>query len=178
MRIKNLLAIVTVMTLGGNAIHAAQWEDHFRYDKEAVDKFPINEFSVDLFGTYANENRFGDKRKWEDGHGGGGVGLNYFLNRYVGIGADSYVEEWKAPYRVNGSVFLRYPIPGGFGFAPYGFGGGGRELKYVPQWTFHGGAGLEFRFNRYTGIFVDGRRVFPDKTEDYTLARAGMRLNF
>ncbi len=176
MRTKKLLATIAFLSLVLSTVRAAQWDDRWRYQQEAVDKFPPNELSLDLFGTWASENRFGDKR--DSGYWGGGVGLNYFLNRYIGIGADSYIEEWKWPYRVNGSLFLRYPIPQGAGFAPYAFGGGGREFKYVPQWTFHGGAGLEFRFNRYTGLFIDGRRVFPDKTEDYTLARAGLRLNF
>jgi len=178
MKTNNWLAIVVVMALGASIGRAAPFADRFRYDTAAVDKFPPTELNLDLFGTWANENRFGVKKREQDAHGGGGVGLNYFFNRYVGIGADSYVEEWKAPYRVNGSVFLRAPIPGGIGLAPYGFGGGGRELKYVPQWTLHGGAGLEFRFNQYSGLFIDGRRVFPDKTPDYTLARAGVRLNF
>jgi len=176
MRTIKLLASIALLSLAASSLRAAHWEDRWHYEREAVDKFPPHEMNLDLFGTWANEDRFGVKR--DRGYWGGGVGLNYFFTRFVGIGADSYIEEWKAPYRVNGSLFLRYPIPGAIGFAPYAFGGGGREMKYVPQWTFHGGAGLEFRLNRYTGIFVDGRRVIPDKTEDYTLARAGLRLSF
>ena len=80
------------------------------------------EGSIDLFGTYATRDRFGNG---EDGWGGG-IGLNYFLTRYVGIGADSYIEEWKVPYRVNGSLLIRLPIDP-VGLAPYVFGGGGRE---------------------------------------------------
>src|SRR5947209_7105443 len=106
MRMKFVFAGVAVLALMANAGNAAQWEDHFKYDKESVDKFPPHEMSLDLFGTYANQDRFGNKTD----RGGGGLGLNFFFNRYVGIGADSYVEEWKAPYRVNGSLLLRYPI--------------------------------------------------------------------
>jgi len=157
---------------------AAQFEDRFRYDRDAVDKFPPHEMSLDLFGTYATRNRYG-----VDGDfGGGGAGFNYFFTRYLGIGADSYVEEWKAPYRVNGSLILRYPLQAQnmSGVAPYIFGGGGREMKYLIQWTYHGGGGVEFRFNRYTGIFGDARRVFSDLSSslDYTLVRGGLRLSF
>src|SRR5258708_35166839 len=144
MRKKSLLVIIAGLALAGSAVHAAPFESRMRYDKEAVDKFPPHDLSLDLFGTYATKDRFGAK---EDG-GGGGLGLNYFLTRFVGIGADSYVEEWKAPYRVNGSLILRYPLQGMGGLAPYIFGGGGREFKYLTQWTYHGGGGIEFRLNR------------------------------
>ena len=46
--------------------------------------------------------------------------------------------------------------------------------------TYHGGGGMEFRINQYTGIFGDARRVFSDRTSgfDYTLVRGGLRLSF
>jgi hypothetical protein len=34
------------------------------------------------------------------------------------------------------------------------------------------------KFNRYTGIFADGRAIFPEDTPDYAYARAGVRLGF
>jgi len=176
MSTKTWLVCFAGLALTASAVKSAPWEDRFRYDQEAVDKFPPHELTLDLFGTYATRDRFGTRVD----KGGGGVGINYFLTRYIGIGADSYVEEWKAPYRVNGSLFLRYPLPGMGGLAPYGFGGGGREMKYLPQWTYHGGGGVEFRFNRYTGVFGDIRRVFSDLSSslDYTLVRGGLRLSF
>jgi|ERR1043166_531521 hypothetical protein len=176
-----LLGIVAGVALAAStapSAGAAEFGDRFRYDREAVDKFPPHELSLDLFGTYADRDKFGNSGD----HGGGGVGLNYFFTRYLGIGADSYVEEWKAPYRVNGSLILRYPLQTqtAAGLAPYIFGGGGREMKYLIQWTYHGGGGLEFRFNRYTGLFGDARRVFSDLSSslDYTLVRGGLRLSF
>jgi hypothetical protein len=53
-------------------------------------------------------------------------------------------------------------------------------MKYLVQWTYHGGGGLELRFNRYTGFFGDVRRVFSDRTSslDYTLVRGGLRVSF
>ena len=167
MKMKNVLVFVAVVGLIATAGKAAQ---------DTGEKFRPNELSLDLFGTFANQDRFGNKTD----HGGGGLGLNYYFTRYVGIGADSYVEEWKAPYRVNGSVLLRYPIPGAIGLAPYIFGGGGRQMKYATQWTLHGGGGLEVRLNPHTGIFGDIRRVFSEMASslDYTLVRAGLRLSF
>jgi len=192
MLIKNVLVVVAVGVLTSSAVRAAEWSDRFKYEREAVDKFPPHELNLDLFGTYATKDRWGGRSYTavngpfnsagnpvgKDDQFGGGVGLNYFFTRYVGIGADTYLEEWKWPYRVNGSLFLRYPMPAGV--APYAFGGGGREFKYLTQWTYHAGGGLEFRFNPFTGIFAEGRRVFSDKTSslDYTLVRAAMRLSF
>jgi len=137
--------------------------------------YPSDQLKLDLFGTYASRNRFGDSGdRW-----GGGAGLDYFFSRYFGIGADTYIEEWKLPYRVNGSAIIRLPLPDAFSrIALYGIGGGGREFKYVPQYTWHGGGGAEFKLSPNTGIFGDIREVFPDKTGDYVLIRAGLSFGF
>ncbi len=141
----------------------------------AEELFPSNQLQLDAFGTYATRDRFGAS----ENHGGGGLGLDYFFWRYVGIGVDSYIEEWKCPYRVNGSGILRFPLPEPLHhLAIYGFGGGGREFKYAAQYTYHGGGGLELKLNRHFGIFADGREVFPDRTPNYTLVRAGVSFGF
>jgi opacity protein-like surface antigen len=174
MKIKGLMAVaITAILLASQAKAADDWSDRFKYEKDSTTKYMPNEFSLDLFGTYATRDRYGHG----DDNWGGGLGLNYFFTRYIGIGADSYLEEWKAPYRANGSLFVRIPIDS-IGLAPYAFGGGGREWKYVPQWTLHAGGGLELRFNPHFGLFADGRRVFPDRSQDYALWRAGVRFGF
>src|SRR6267143_6706840 len=170
MRFKKLLVIAVLgfCSLPSFAQNARNtyWSERFRYDRESATLFNPNELSLDLFGTYADRNRFNAPAD----NFGGGLGLNYFLTRYVGISADSYIEEWKLPYRVDGSLILRLPIDR-IAMAPYLFGGGGREFKYLTQWTYHVGGGMEFRINQYTGIFGDARRVFSDRTSgfDYTL---------
>ena len=175
MRVKELLviAVLGVSSFNMLAAESGYWNERTRYDRESPTLYNANEFSLDLFGTYADRDKFGSKGDFW----GGGLGVNYFLTRYIGIGADSYLEEWRWPYRVNGSLILRLPIDK-LGLAPYAFGGGGREFKYAPQWTGHAGGGLELRINRHTGIFGDGRRVFADQTKDYTLVRFGMRVGF
>lgn len=76
-----------------------------------------------------------------------------------------------------GNVFLRLPIYN-TGLAPYIFGGGGYQFQEVRQSLEQTGGGLEFRFCKNLGIFVDGRWVFADHTDDYALARAGLRISF
>lgn len=181
MKKTKLLVATALLMLAGSVARAdsvhtdSAWNDRMRFDREGPEAFPGNQFDVDLFGSWANHDRFGRKGdRW-----GGGVGVDYFITRYLGVGADTYLEEWRWPYRVNGSLILRLPLQHrGFGFAPYGFGGGGREFKYTPQYTAHAGGGLEFRFNRYTGVFGDIRRVFTDKSPDYTMIRTGITLGF
>jgi hypothetical protein len=146
--------------------------EHFSSPDEP---FPANQLSLQAFGTYATRDREGFRAD----QGGGGLGLTYFFLRYVGIGADTYIEEWKWPYRVNGSAILRLPLPEQFShLAVYGLGGGGREFKDIPQFSWHGGGGLEYKFSRHLGIFADAREVFPDKTASYTLVRGGVTLGF
>jgi len=171
MKTKWWLAAICVVVAATSVRAGDGW---FRYDREA-DAFPANQLSLDLFGTYATRDRFGaDRDRW-----GGGAGVTYFLTRYMGLSADTYVEEWKWPYRANLSGIIRLPLQRqGAGLAPYVFGGGGRQFKYEPQWTWHAGAGLELKMNPQTGLFADGRRVFPDDTGEYYLVRAGLRFAF
>jgi hypothetical protein len=170
-----VIAAAAILITAKSTQAQSSWNERFRYEHDGIDVFPSGQASVDLFGTYADRDRFGRDRD----RGGGGAGLNYFFNRYMGIGADSYLEEWRWPYRANGSAILRLPLQGrAAGLAPYGIAGGGREFKYAPQYTGHVGGGMEFKLNPYTGIFADARRVFPDKTGDYTLVRAGLRFGF
>lgn len=143
--------------------------------KSGYEPFMANQLSLEAFGTYATRDRRGDNVN----DGGGGLGVSYFITRYIGISADSYIEEWKWPYRVNGSAVLRLPVPDRLSpVAVYGFGGGGRQFKTVPQYTWHGGGGVEIKCCPHLGFFLDGREVFPDKTKDYTLVRAGVSFVF
>src|SRR5512135_511350 len=105
MKWKNLVVLSVLACLAQGVTAADWWHDRLAYERGG-DLFNPNEFNVDMFGTYANRDRFGVQHdRW-----GGGLGLNYFASKYLGIGADSYLEEWKWPYRANGSLFLRLPI--------------------------------------------------------------------
>ena len=173
MRNKTIQSLIICLCLLGLNVSAADWDDRWSYDQNTEDKFNAPDFSVDLFGTWSDQNRLGE----DDESFGGGFGLSFYPVRYFGIMADTYIEEWRVPYRANGSLVFKLPV-GQSGLAPYAFGGGGRQWKYIPQWTAHGGAGLEFRMNPYTGIFADWRRVFPEATDDHNLVRFGLHVGF
>jgi hypothetical protein len=187
MKMKFALAVIVATGLWAGTGHAAVvWAERWTYQREE-DAFPSNQLNLDLFGTFSTHD-FGPaavhngtgnastRDRW-----GAGVGLDYFFNRYMGIGADTYLEDYRWPYRVNGSAILRLPLQAhAAGLAPYIFGGGGRQFKYFPEYTWHGGGGFEFKFNRWTGLFADARYVFATKDDlpDSILARLGISVGF
>lgn len=143
--------------------------------------YHAQEVSVDMFasGTVHQDYNNFDDHFHHHAQAGGGVGLNYFFSRYVGVGADAYTED-RDPcfiYAASGNLILRLPIDH-TGIAPYIFGGGGHQWDYVSQNFGQAGAGVEFRLCRNLGIFVDGRWVAADRTENYGLGRAGFRISF
>jgi hypothetical protein len=139
--------------------------------------FNANEWSIDVFGLYALEV---DQGTYDDGFGAG-VGVNYFFNRYFGIGLEGY--GWKGDgliSSVSGNAILRYPIEK-WHLAPYIIGGigGNFDADNSPdQINASGGLGVEYRFNQHWGVFTDGRYVITDETEDYAIARLGVRFSF
>lgn len=156
------------------------WNDRFAYTHEG-DRFLPQEFNLDLFGSY----------RWAEGKGsdlwdsadsgvwGGGIGANYFFTRYVGVGADvsMHADGGKFIDNTSGNVILRLPIDAA-SLAPYVFGGFGGNFDPETEWEGHVGVGLEFRLNPKTGIFMDGRVGWADKTEDFAQVRSGLRLAF
>src|SRR5882757_10133759 len=67
----------------------AWWGNHWVYT--STDRYTANELSLDFFGSYlAGERRAEDLFKTNIRHGawGGGVGVNYFFCRYLGVAAD------------------------------------------------------------------------------------------
>ncbi len=145
--------------------------------------YNANELNVSFFGTGTvgerTVRRPSVNRIERDGELGAGAGVQYFFTRYVGISADAYTESTHHNWIDNVDVDLigRLPIAN-TGLAPYIMGGGGRQLDPLYQWTLNAGAGLEWRFSKHVGVFLDGRYVWADKTKDYGLARLGLRVGF
>jgi hypothetical protein len=119
---------------------------------------------------------------------GGGVGVNYFFMKYVGIGFEQEVygrntkgnrsqlndggyTRWKSV----GNLFLRYPICQ-WNLAPYVMIGGGadygrvgggyvnspgsRPNKLAGKGFGHVGGGLEYRVTQNIGLFTDARYAY------------------
>ena len=135
-----------------------------------------------MFGSYiAPERRIEDLFKTNIRHGdwGGGVGLNYFFTREIGIGGDINMPAngGKLIDNAYGQLIARFPICD-TGFAPYVFGGGGRQIEPSWQWEGHAGVGIEYRLNPGWGVFTDARYTWVKHTTDQILFRAGLRFVF
>src|ERR1043166_3605354 len=210
MRMNNLLIIsasALALTLG-TAQAAHLWEDPnawagsvFTYTATGP-KYTAQELSLDAFGSYVARERgiehlFETSIKHRRGWWGGGVGINYFITQELGISGEVNMpsDGGKLVDDILGSLILRLPLEPS-GFAPYIFGGGGRQIQgwttvvdpdtgdtvhpYGTHWEWegHAGVGLEYRLNPATGIFIDGRYLWTRHTDDKLLLRAGFRLVF
>jgi hypothetical protein len=134
-----------------------------------------NEFQIDAFGAggfYRNGNPL-----W-----GGGLGLNYFFLRYIGLGYEQLVggnndgAEWGS----FGNLFLRYPFC--WGLSPYAMVGIGKVYSENQRGLGGGtvGGGLEWRFTENIGLFGDARWFYsPDLSNGGgVIARTGLRFAF
>lgn len=170
--------------------------------------FRDHELQLDIFGSYMNfphsDDQYAHHR--DPGHdgGGGGVGLNYFFLRYVGIGADGDFNSNRggvADY--TGKLIFRMPIEmGRCCIAPYIFGGGGGQTNFRDdnaynddfdgsrngrrrrdrtEGAYMGGVGLEFRLSPHIGVFTEGRYTWttgPNNNCDNAQGRLGLRVAF
>lgn len=147
------------------------------------DLYRCNELSLDAFGTASLGQHtlahLSGSRVRHNTEFGAGVGLNYFITRNFGLGADVYSENTSGPFldSASANLILRLPL-GQSGFAPYIFGGGGQQFDMAKACFGQAGAGIEYRFTRQMGVFVDARAVLPEKTRGYGLARLGLRFAF
>ncbi len=139
--------------------------------------FRDQEFQLDLFGSYTNSAR---RSRYSDGFGGG-LAVNYFFMRYIGIGVDGNVFDGDANgvWDTSGRLIVRYPIElGSFCLAPYAFGGGGVQFDQTSSGTLHAGGGLEWRATHQFGIFAEGRYTWTAQNDDSAQARLGVRFAF
>lgn len=150
---------------------------------EQPDLYRGNELSVDAFGTaslgqYTIEHPSNQSVR-QDTKFGAGAGLNYFITRYIGIGAEAYSQNTTGTFidSASANLMLRLPL-GQSGFAPYIFGGGGHQFDQTDFWFGQAGGGMEYRFCPNVGVFLDARAVWPNETKNYGVARLGLRFAF
>ena len=157
--------------------------------------FSDRELQIDTFGqaSFGSSDKIGlfSQTAW-----GGGVGLNYFFHRNIGLGLDAAWLSAKEStlggntntdrtvlHNVSGSVIFRLPIDSAC-LAPYAYLGGGYHGDGENWASGHLGAGLEYRIvPNKVGIFADGRWTYLGDRHDQTdlnfwSVRAGLRLIF
>ena len=171
---KIAFSLVACLAVAGTALAGKEIKEY----KQPVEPcFKDTELQLDLFGSYTDTEGGG----YTDGVGGG-VGINYFFTRYIGIGADTNVFDGGANgvWNSTGSIIARFPVElGGLCLAPYVFGGGGIQYDGAKAGTLHAGGGLEFRIvPEKFGIYAEGRYTWATVTDDSAQARVGVRLVF
>jgi hypothetical protein len=150
---------------------------------ENSDLYRANELSLEGFGTgsigkYTIDHLSG-KRVRDNTKLGAGMGISYFFLRNFGINAEMYSQNTSGVFIDSASVNAVFRMPlGQCGVAPYAFAGGGRQFELSRVWFAQGGLGLEYRFCRNVGVFVDARAVFPNETRYYGVGRLGFRIAF
>jgi opacity protein-like surface antigen len=158
--------------------------------------FLDQELQLDIYGAYVDGNRphAGPIRE----HGwGGGVGINYFFSRMIGVGVDAtwiYADDNDGDndnnhddntiiHNFSGSLIFRFPSDETC-LAPYVFVGGGFHVDGEQWASAHAGVGLEYRIvPNKIGIFTDARFTyfgdrFGDGDQNNIMARAGVRVVF
>lgn len=143
-------------------------------------KFRDQELQVDAFaaGAFYNQGRPG----W-----GGGLGVNYFFTKFIGIGVEQDILGRQnvngsgsyAEWATSGNLFLRYPICS-LNLAPYALVGGGAAYgSNVGHGFGNVGGGLEYRLTNNIGLFSDARWVYSsEEPKSAVLGRAGLRFAF
>jgi len=171
---KIALSLVAGIALAGNAFAGKEIKEY----KQPVEPcFKDTELQIDLFGSFTNTEGGG----YSDGLGGG-VGVNYFFTRYLGVGVDGNIFDGGANgvWQTNGRLIARYPLElGGMCLAPYVFATGGVQFDGTTTGTYGAGGGLEFRVvPEKFGVFAEGKYQWSASSNDSAQARVGVRLVF
>jgi len=141
------------------------------------DLFRAGEIQLDAFAAGAAGNYGGGS---VNGFGGG-LGLNYFITKYIGVGVDDTLCSLNGNGHTYNStqadIIARYPIES-WHLAPYALVGGGATWGTKSQGDGNVGVGAEYRINRGIGIFADSRYLYGNNGLNESLTRAGLRFIF
>jgi hypothetical protein len=165
--------------------------------------FKAQEWQFDVFGQYSVGEAF-HAGLFHDHAFGGGVGINYFFTRNLGLGVDAawldvkedprFAEtprftrrhsehETTTMHNFTGSVIYRFPIDEKC-LAPYIYAGGGCHVDGQQWASAHAGVGLEYRIKpEKFGVFLDARWTYLGDREgrddlNFFSTRAGFRFIF
>lgn len=192
-----VLGLLAYTSYAGQPMVSSGKESKEYKEAPEVTCFNDHELELGIFGQYSVGEGPTHAGPMRDHGWGGGVEVNYFFLRYVGIGIEGSWEDIKENERfashgdhtsttlheVGGSLFLRYPIDR-LCLAPYAFVGGSFQVDGKGWASPHVGVGLEWRFIPHkVAFFADGRwTYFGDRDglndlNNFTF-RSGFRVIF
>lgn len=191
---KTTLTILAAVSFAGTAFAGTRVVESKTHVVPETECFRAKELSLDMFGQYSDGNSPDHAGPIRDHGWGGGIGLNYFITRNFGIGADAaWLGATEAPYagtrgrttihNFSASLIYRFPIDR-ICTAPYIFAGGGVAVD-GDQWAVgHVGVGIEHRIvPNKVALFSDvrwnyyGERFGRGDLNNFGV-RAGVRLVF
>lgn len=179
----------------GETSYVARDDSKVTYTPEPPLCFRGGEWNVDLFGVYGFSGSESE-RVLQDPAWGGGAGVGYFFNQYIGVGLEAFAVDTEpdATGQVALNVTARFPIQDAC-IAPYLFGGVGivfnandpefdgdrdeRDSTDDGLVEAHIGLGVEYRCTQNVGVFTDIRYTFVEKQDtNFGLVRFGVRFAF
>jgi hypothetical protein len=173
---KIALPLIACLALASSAFAGHEMKETKEYKTAEEPCFKDQELQIDLFGSYTDSVKRSDHG---DGFGGG-VAVNYFFMRYLGVGVDGniYDGDVNGAWDFSGRLIARFPIEtGNLCIAPYIFAGGGLTTDGTTVGTWLAGGGLEWRVTHHVGIFGEGRYTWSED-RDAAQARVGVRFVF
>ena len=132
--------------------------------------FLDEELQFDIFGVYGVGHAPDHAGPFREHAWGGGVGMNYFWTKNLGVGIDGDLKRG-VQNRVSGvgrrnfeqftgSLIFRLPLEE-YALAPYGFLGGGVTTDVGTLASAHAGIGVEYRLvPNQIGLFTDTRWTY------------------
>jgi len=125
--------------------------------------FRAHEWQIDT----AVQGAAGTTRGSTSGSIGGGLGINYFFTKYIGLGLDNSVSGYGWPRSMKtvdhlmADLLFRYPVEA-WRVAPYSMVGGGGSWSVASQGYFNIGLGFDYRLTRNIALFSDCRWLYGD----------------
>lgn len=169
-----LLSLAACLSLAASASAGHQVASSKEYKNPVPPCFQDQELQLDVFGLYG----WTTQGNHDDGFGGG-LGVNYFFTRNIGVGVDGSLRDAdSALWTASVSLIARFPIESdSLCLAPYVLVGGGVQTNGSIDGEFHAGGGLEFRLPAGIGLFTEGRYFWAGHN-DQVQARVGLRIVF
>lgn len=176
---KIALSLFACLAFAGSVLagHEVSYKDSKKTVIPPEPCFKDTELQLDVFASYTANQGGG----YSDGFGGG-IAVNYFFHRMIGIGVDGnvYDGDVNGVWDTTARLIIRFPIEGSVCLAPYIFGGGGAQTNGELTGSLHLGGGLEWRATHTFGVFGEGRYTWVegDSDNDAAQARLGIRFVF
>lgn len=180
---KIVFPVIASLALASSAFAGHEVKETKDYKPTVEPCFKDQELQLDAFASWTSLNgrdRDGHHDGRSDGFGGG-IGVNYFFMRYLGVGVDGNIADvHNGLWTFSGSLIARYPIEtGSLCLAPYVLTGGGYQTDGINAGTWHVGGGLEWRATHHLGIYGEGRYTWAGShEEDNVRVSLGVRFIF